>query len=244
LMLSWNLNIGTAYTVYYRVATTINSSVPTVYSATKSRSFTPFDAVINYPMLYVPGSYQGWSPGATNGRLFSYGFNTTYSCIITLNDFTNPTTDFKIAPAANWNNSWGCNLTKTGNNYSGTLDPSGGNMTVTAGTYIVTVNTSTMAITLTKTDIWGIIGDGVPVTGWNSDQKMFYNGQRKMWEITITLQVGTIKFRANSDWGLNYGSNAGDGNLQQGGANIPITSAGNYLVRFSTEKMIYTLHKN
>jgi starch-binding outer membrane protein SusE/F len=244
LILSWNYDIGTAVTVYYRVGATVTSSLATIYSDTKSKIFTPYDAVINYPMLYVPGAYQGWSPGAENGRLYSYGFNTTYSGIIRIISGTDASSEFKITNAADWNHTnWGGTLTKTINNYSGTLDASGGNLAVTAGCYVITVNTSTLAITLNKTEDWGVIGSACS-TGWNSDLNMFYNGQRQMWEITDNFSVGEIKFRANDGWDINYGDTGADGILNSGGDNIAISTAGNYTIRFSTETLKYTVKKN
>jgi hypothetical protein len=244
LLLSWGYPIGTAVTVYYRTTASVSTNVATVYSNVKSKSLTPYDAVINYPMVYVPGSYQNWTPGAVNGTLYSYGFNSQYQSIIRLNDGTNATTQFKIAPAANWNSSWGGNLTQTGNNYAGTLDPNGGNFVVIAACYTITVDVNALTISLTQTNDWGLIGDAVPTTGWNSSVPMYYNGQRKMWEITADLLVGSIKFRADNAWTLNYGSNANDGTLQSGGSNITISAAGNYLIRFDPVKLTYTIHQN
>lgn len=244
LILSWNYNIGTPVTVYYRVSASIGSSVPAIYSAAKSKSFTPYDAVINYPMVYVPGAYQGWSPGAENGRLFSYGFNTQYSGIVRIVDGTNANVEFKITNAADWNHTnWGGTLTKTGNNYSGTLSATGNNLSVSAGTYAITVDVNALTITLTKTDDWGVIGSAT-ADSWNSDQNMFYNGQRKVWEYTGNLVVGEIKFRANDGWDTNYGDNGANGTLEAGGSNIAITVAGNYTIRFDPVKLIYTLKKN
>jgi len=244
LILSWGYSIGTAVTVYYKIAASVSSAVATIYSDIKSKSFTPYDAVINYPMIYVPGAYQGWSPGAENGRLYSYGFNSTYAGIIRIKDGANATSEFKITVNPNWGGpNYGGTLAKTGNNYSGTLDPNGGNLSVAAGVYSITVNISDLTISLTKTNDWGIIGDATP-GGWGASTPMFYNGQRKMWEITTDLVVGAFKFRANDAWDLNYGSNANDGNLQAGGSNIPIATAGNYLIRFDPVKLTYTVKKN
>ena len=243
LLLAWNYPIGTAVTVYYRVGASVNPNVATVYSDTKTKSFTPYDAVINYPMIYVPGAYQGWSPGADNGRLYSYGFNSVYQGIIRIKDGTNAASDFKIAPAPNWNNSWGGTLTKTGNNYAGSLNSSGGNFTVAAGVYAITVDVNALTITLTKTDDWGLIGDATP-GGWSTSTPMFYNGQRKMWEITTNLTAGSFKFRANDAWDLNYGDTGADGTLNAGGDNIAIATAGNYLIRFDPVKLTYTIKKN
>lgn len=245
LILSWNYAIGSPVTVYYRVMATVGSSVTPAYSAVGSRSLTPYDAVINYPMVYVPGSYQGWSPGATNGRLFSYGFNTVYQGIVRLVDGTNPTTAFKITLNPNWNGpNYGGTLTASGSNYSGTLDPSGGDFSVNAGTYSLNVNTGTLAIALTRTDDWGIIGSAVAPFDWSVDVDMFYNGQRKMWEITDNFNAGEFKFRANNDWSLNYGDNGANGTLDAGGANIVLATSGNYTIRFDPVTLAYTVRKN
>lgn len=245
LILSWNYSIGTPVTVYYRVGASVSTSLARVYSAGKSASLTPYDAVINYPMVYVPGAYQGWSPGATNGRLFSYGFNSQYQGILRLVDGTNPTTAFKITVNPNWNGpNYGGSLVASGNNYTGTLDPTGSDYVANAGTYAFTVNTGSLTIALTKTDDFGIIGSAVPISGWSSDVNMFYNGQRKMWEITADFIVGDVKFRANNDWTLNYGDNGADGSLEAGGANIALSTAGNYTIRFDPVKLTYTVKKN
>lgn len=244
LILSWNYPIGTAVNVFYRVSASVSPSVATVYTAAKTVSLTPYDAVINYPMIYVPGAYQGWSPGADNGRLYSYGFNTTYSNIIRIKDGTNPTTQFKITINPNWGGpNYGGTLTKTGNDYSGTLDPNGGNFEVTSAVYVVTVNTGTLTISLKKTDDWGIIGSAT-AQGWNASTPMFYNGQRKVWEITSDFVAGEFKFRANDDWSLNYGDNGADGTLDAGGANMVLATAGNYTIRFDPVKLTYTVKKN
>jgi hypothetical protein len=245
LLLSWNYAIGSPVTVYYRIGATVTSSVPPVYSETRSGSFTPYDAVINYPMIYVPGAYQGWSPGAENGRLYSYGFNSVYQGIIRIKDGTNPNTEFKITLIPSWSGTnFGGTLTKTGNNYSGTLDPAGGNFSVISGVYSVTVDVNAKTITLNKTDDWGVIGSAVPPYDWSRDVDLFYNGQRKLWEITADFRAGEFKFRANDGWDVNYGDNGADGTLEAGGANIAISVAANYTIRFDPVKLTYTVKKN
>jgi hypothetical protein len=245
LILSWNHSIGTPLTVYYRVAASVSSSIAAVYSDVKSKSLTPYDAVINYPMVYVPGSYQGWSPGADNGRLYSYGFNSVYQGIVRLKNGTDPTVQFKITLIPSWSGTnYGGTLTQSGNNYTGVLDPSGNNYEVTPACYSFNVDVNAKTIALNKTDDWGIIGSAVPPYDWSRDVDMFYNGQRKMWEITANFNAGEFKFRANDDWSLNYGDNGADGTLEAGGANIALSSTGNYTIRFDPVKLTYTIKKN
>jgi len=110
--------------------------------------------------------------------------------------------------------------------------------------YIIDVDLNALTITLTPTDDWGIIGSAVPPFDWSADVDMFYNGQRKMWEITADFNAGEFKFRANDGWSVNYGDNGADGSLDAGGANIALPSAGNYTIRFDSVKLTYTVKKN
>lgn len=250
IMLGWNYEVGANVTVYYRVSASVTSSV-IVYSVARSKSFTPYLAT--FPMLYVPGAYQGWSPGKEpgvdgTGRLYSYNFTSVYQGIIRIKDGANATSAFKITnlpawPPATGAIAWGGTLTKTGNNYSGTLNPTGDDFSVSAGTYAIVVNVTALTITLTKTDDWGIIGNAVPTTGWNSSVPMFYNGQIKMWEITTNLVVGEFKFRANDAWTVNLGKDA-EGTLKQDGANLAITTAGNYTVSIDPVGLTYKVKRN
>jgi len=56
------------------------------------------------------------------------------------------------------------------------------------------------------------------------------------WTGGMHLTAAEIKFRANHDWAFNYGSDAADGTLQDGGANIPVDVEADYAIEldFST----------
>ncbi|MHB9013248.1 MAG: SusE domain-containing protein [Ignavibacteriaceae bacterium] len=252
LILSWNYAIGTSATVYYRVAATVSPNVDTVFSAVKSTSLIPYDAVINYPMVYVPGDYQGWAPDKaadTYSLLYSYGFNSTYTSIIRLVNTSGSQTNFKVTSNPDWNHTnYGfATLIKTGNDYSGTCstNSSAGNFTVDNGVYVLTIDVNALTISLTKTDDWGIIGSSIPPYDWSADVNMNYNGQRKMWEITGDFKAGEFKFRANNDWTLNYGDDGNkNGGLKAGGDNIALSADGNYTIRFDPVKLTYKIIKN
>jgi starch-binding outer membrane protein SusE/F len=194
VLLGLGLEIGVPSSVKCRVFSTVGAGTDSVFSAATSYTVTAYETLIDYPMIYVPGNYQGWSPGAVNGRLFSYGFDNIYEGIIRVDG-----QGFKVTPKANWDNSWGGTLTASGKNYSGVLNPTGGDFTgVTAGCYAFKVNTTALTIDLKSTDDWGIIGSSIPPYDWSADVDMFYNGQRKMWEITGNFKAGVYKFRANN----------------------------------------------
>ena len=67
---------------------------------------------------------------------------------------------------------------------------------------------------------WGVIGDATPL-GWGDETALTYSPTQRIWQGVMHLTANSIKFRANHDWGLNYGSDKADGNLGAGAANIP-----------------------
>ena len=253
LILSWKIPIGTAAKVYYRVAATVSSHVDTIYSSVSSMDITPYDAVINYPMVYVPGDYQGWAPDKavdTYSVLYSYDFNSTYTSIVRLVNTSGTQTNFKVTSDPDWNHTnYGfATLTPSGNNYSGTCstDPSAGNFAVNNGMYVLTIDVNVLTISLTKTDDWGIIGSSIPPYDWSVDVNMNYNGQRKMWEITGDFKAGEFKFRANDDWSFALGDGGSDGTLSSAGSapNLKLAADGNYTIRMDPVALTYTVIKN
>lgn len=182
-----------------------------------------------YPVIYVPGGYQGWTP-ATAMQLSSPNNDNTYEGYIY---FPNDQKEFKITLGPDWSN----NLGDDGAN--GTLEPNGANLSVPeGGFYKFNVDLTTLTYSLLKTD-WGLIGSATP-DGWNSDQDMTYDAASGAWTISINLVGGEVKFRANNDWGLNYGDNGPDALLEQGGANIAIPGNGFYVIKLYLDKPDYT----
>jgi hypothetical protein len=135
------------------------------------------------------------------------------------------------------NNSWDYNFGDDGND--GTLEQNGANIAVTAGTYKITLNTSTFTYTI-EAYSWGLVGSATP-NGWDGpDMKMEYDSYSDTWKAVVTLAAGEVKFRFNNDWGLNYGDNGADGSLENGGANIAV-NAGNYLVTLDLSNLEYSI---
>ena len=115
------------------------------------------------------------------------------------------------------------------------------------GFYKINANLNTNTWTATNTT-WGLIGDAIPTTGWNSDVNMTYSATNKTWSITLDLLAASIKFRANHDWAINFGDDGANGTLEYNGANIAIGAAGNYTItmdlRGGNGKYTYTIKKN
>lgn len=147
------------------------------------------------------------------------------------------------------NNDWGVNWGDTG--ADGTLEDGGDNIVVTAGKYVVTINLSDMTYELESIpNIWGLVGSSVP-NGWdgpdvqlNIDYTSDYT-EGGIWYINnVNLIAGEIKFRADNDWGLNYGDDDADGTLEDGGANIVVPSDGNYNVVLDLTNLTYSITPN
>jgi len=182
-----------------------------------------------YPVIYAPGGYQGWNPESAN-QLSSKNNDNTYEGYIY---FPDANSEFKFTLGPNWDNNFG------DNGGDGTLDQNGDNLKVAeAGFYKVNVDLNALTYTLLKTT-WGLIGSATP-NGWNSDQDMTYDPAEGAWRIQLNLVAGEIKFRANDDWGLNYGDSGANALLDEGADNIVIPLAGTYLIKLFLKKPDYT----
>ena len=196
------------------------------------------------PKLWVVGGFQNdsgygsdWTH-ATAPQLASEAYgNTNFEGYIyfATDQFFGPAPNdgkgFKFSTQANWN---GTNYTDDGS-FSGALSSTASdNISISAGYYKINANTTSLTYSTTLTN-WGVTGSGTP-NGWPDngvvDHNMTYNSTSKKWEIILTLSAGgnEIKFRANDDWGLNYGDTGADGSLNEGGDNIVVPAAGNYLI--------------
>ena len=130
--------------------------------------------------------------------------------------------EFKFKPNENdWNGDW---------EFDGEgkiADNGGSNCPGPEGSYyMIEVDLTAMTYTLTPITTIGIVGPA-QAGGWDSDTDMAYNPQTGAWEVTVTLSAGEMKFRANDDWGINWGG-AADA-LTQGGGNLTV-DAGTYKI--------------
>lgn len=174
---------------------------------------------VGKPVLYMAGDANGW---ATNDYLAGEdGVHFTGFMYLNQNGF-------KFCTQPEWK----------GTNYGANFDTAGdaANITMTeaAGYYKVDVDLESKSYVLTPITTIGIIGDAT-ADGWDADQDLTYvpyNSETKAlgyWEAKdVVLKAGTMKFRANHDWAINWG---GDVNaLTQGGDNLAV-DAGTYDIK-------------
>ncbi|MEO6038497.1 MAG: DUF5116 domain-containing protein, partial [Saprospiraceae bacterium] len=230
-LVSLGFSPGSVGQVEARVKAVINPKIAPVYSNVVTISLKPYLVIINYPSLWIPGAYQGWAPPVAP-KISSVTDNGIYEGYANI---TGSDLNFKFTSNPDWehtNYGWASSAV-TGTTVTGTLSTDGGagNLFVpTAGYYLLKANTTTLSWDAIKTD-WGLIGDGIPLTGWDSDHDLTFNDAAKTWSITLDLIGGkSIKFRANDAWDLNLGDDGANSSLEYNGANIAVPADGNYTV--------------
>ena len=125
--------------------------------------------------------------------------------------------EFKFKPNAdNWDNDLEY---VSGDTTSGSLTDGGGPNCPDpgAGFYQINLDFANLYYSLTKIESVSLIG---AFNGWGDDLEMAYNKDEGCWEVTTDAVSGEYKFRANHDWGINWGGTVD--NLTQGGANLTI----------------------
>lgn len=146
--------------------------------------------------------------------------------------------EMKFRKTGDWGTNWGASTFPSG---WGIAD--GPNIVVTAGTYFVRLDIATgeyafgPANRATPYAVVGIIGTATTGTdaGWGADIPLIKNPANPFkWSKKFTLFAGEAKFRANSDWGVNWGN---------GSNNITGITAGTYQVTFNTLTGEYTFTK-
>ena len=174
----------------------------------------------NFSLGIVGGAYNNW--GATPDFMLEYDqYSNVFRGIVNLIDG-----EMKFRMNNDWGTNWGDDGT------DGTLDASGANIQVTEGIYIATVNLNDLTYTLEEIDyVWGLVGGAYNNWGATPDAQFKRDWTKPFNEVWIledvTLIDGEYKFRANNDWGTNYGDDGADGVLELNGANLN-TTAGTY----------------
>ena len=202
----------------------------------------------NYPVLYIPGDYQGWSPG-TAPTVAGEKPNIYEGYI---NEPAGGSYHFKFTSAADWNH---INYGDAGAGKLSTDGKAGDLVLPGPGYYELVANPSTLTWSYTLMT-WGIIGDATP-GGWGSDTQMTYDAAKQVWTVTCNmLSTGSFKFRANNAWSIDFGIDANNriqyadnpaypynGSLN----NLTVPTSGNYTITLDlhdANNYTYKLHKN
>lgn len=236
-LLAKGLPFEVAANVQFRVKASINLPLSPILGEPTTLSITPYDATVAFPVMFVPGDYQGWDPSNAMTVLYSENFDNKFKGFVHI---IGGSREFKINEGPNWDINYG----DTGAN--NTLDRDGDNIKVAAdGTYEINVDLGAKTYTISPVKRWGIVGDATP-GGWDADTPMDgFDKVTNSLKITANLKAGEMKFRANNNWDFNFGG--ANGELTAGGANIPVAVAGNYTITLflgPAGVTTYTLVKN
>jgi len=210
----------------YHVRAYATNSAGTAYGA--DIQFTTLADIYtwNIPGDYVGASYPGttladWSPDKSPQVIGTIAAGDKLEGYVYM---ANASNNWKFATQPNWN---GPNYGD--DNHSGKLDPNAANNIASPkGYYKINADATAMTYTAVATN-WGVIGDASPL-GWGDETALTYSPSQRIWQGVMHLTAANIKFRANHDWGLNYGSDKADGNLGAGAANIPVALESDYAI--------------
>lgn len=222
-------------TVYLRLRSTINGyDAEPVYSQTITRSAVTYQdsECGNHCTIGIIGTATagGWDTD-TDMRLSdptgADKFTWTITTYLTAGEL-------KFRAADDWAVNWGHDAYP-----SGTGIQDGPNIPIAdPGYYKIVFEDASGNYTLTKLDdaplaTVGIIGSGTP-GGWDNDTDLVQDpNDPHIWTGTVTLVDGEAKFRADDDWGKNWGGDTyPSGYGTQDGPNIPV-KAGTYAVWFN-----------
>jgi len=211
--------------------------------------YVPPVVVVGYPSLWVEGDFEKWAP-ATAPTIVSVKSNNLYEGFVYIPAGGNDQFKFLNSPDLNHivYGSGGAGLLSA--------DATAGNLSVASdGYYELTVNSTTLAWTATKTT-WSILGDASPGL-WATDTPMNYDTTNKVWTVTCNMVLaGSFKFRANNAWVIDFGIDA-NGNLAYadnpffgytaGLNNLTVPADGNYTITLDLHipgQYTYKLKKN
>ena len=146
-----------------------------------------------------------------------------------------PAGPWKFRANDNWDYNYGApagslNLVAGGDNIETTVEDD----------YAITLDLSHPLAYTYRADRWGIIGDAAG--GWTDDNNMAWDAVNGVFKATLNRTVGSMKFRANDDWGYNLGGSLTA--LTEGGDNIPVAEAGNYTITLNPWTKVATVTKN
>ena len=204
-----------------------------VYSNAVTTNATVTEAEKEYPKLTVAGSYayNNWSPGKGQFVYDFEGTDTRYSGVIDFGEDVSAL-NFKFVGEAWGNNEFSVPSGEAQAPEAAELPlVAGGGDNIAAYTthrfYSLTLDKSAPKVIKNFSfNSLGVIGDAT-ATGWDSDTDMEFNPEKQRFYVDMTLADGTIKFRANDAWDVNWGG--ANGVLASGADNIPVT-AGNYRI--------------
>lgn len=248
LIKQYQLTEGEAQECEIRLASSISDATEGFYSNVIQTRITPFAGAIDYPKVWVVGTYSGWGDDGWDNEQHLYDFNgnNTFDGWIFFDGKASQ--GFKITGEAGWSNgNWGSPAGATAEAPSLILlDGSMDNITAYSKNYYrFSFNKTTLELKkVAGIDALGIIGDGANGWGDNDDILMDFDPETQCFTTIATLKDGSIKFRGDHTYGdVNLGYKS-DGLLEQGASTNITVQAGTYKITLNLnnpEEMTYKM---
>ena len=213
---------------------------------------TPTSAEKVYPMIYMPGSYQGWNPAdaATKFQvLYEFAGGGVFEGIADFGASNDTAREWKFTKEANWNFDWGVKKDEAQEAEAAELtlinNDGGDRDNIKAYTakrfYHFTLDTNSGVLKHNYSfDQVGVVG---AFTGWadGQDKVMEFNAAKRRFWVDIENFSGEFKFRTDGSWTKNWGGGA----FGEEGDNLNCAEAGNYRVYLylsNSAEMMYELN--
>lgn len=230
--------VGETATVEFCISATIGQTYPAVYSEWVSLNVSTTAAEKTFQMIYMPGSYQGWSPAdaATNFQvLYDFAGNGVFEGIADFGQAEDAARAWKFTTNPDWSFDYGVPKGTTPEAEAASIalinNDGGDRDDIKAYTknryYHFSMDSNTGLLTKNYAfNSIGVIGD---FNGWGGDVEMTFNAAKRRFYADVENLSGTFKFRLDADWStVNWGG--ADGVAVSGGDNIAVAEAGNYRV--------------
>ena len=200
-------------------------------------SITPTSAEKVYPMIYMPGSYQGWAPADAETKfqvLYEFAGDGVFEGIADFGASNDTAREWKFTKEANWDFDWGVKKDEAQEAEAAELtlinNEGGDRDNIKAFTakrfYHFTLDTNSGELKHNYSfDQVGVVG---AFTGWadGQDKVMKFNAAKRRFWVDIENFSGEFKFRTDGSWTKNWGGGA----FGEEGDNLNCAEAGNYRV--------------
>lgn len=198
-----------------------------VYSESLSLNITTYQPLTEYAYpqyIKLPGNYQEWEL-SNAPQIVSVKNNGEYEGYINFNR-QNP--QFMFVKGSKWE------ITNTFTNLGANKFGFGGtlfSLTGNAGSYFIKASTNTNTWSCTRIEKWGVHGTAVTCSN-EADPVMLYDAATGYYQITLALQAGEFRFRANNDNALTLGKETKNGYdiPSAAGKNFTVTTPGYYTI--------------
>ena len=192
-------------------------ATPVAADVTTYLPYTEFDAA---HMFRVPGNYQNWKPN-TAPRIVDAAHNGIYEGYV---DFDIAYPQFLLVKGDQWmtNNTY-YNIGNNKFGFGGTIMTTNGGQ----GTYRLVANTNTNTWNYAKINNWAVAGTVAAETEMKPDTDPL------TWTVTMNMNAGTFRFRANHADAIVMGQQAEaiNGAAAYNGNEIVIRKAGAYTIK-------------